>query len=211
MKIGYARVSSSGQSLELQLEALGAAGCEKIYREKQSGKSTDGRGELERAIADLRAGDELVVTRLDRLARSVPDLYAIVKRVDQAGATFACLQQGAVDTGTPTGKLMLGILGAVAEFERDLLLERQREGIARAKAKGTYRGRKPTIDPATVRAAWERNKRSATATAKELGIGRASIYRILAPVSISTPRDELTSDDERSPRDELTSDDERSM
>jgi DNA invertase Pin-like site-specific DNA recombinase len=101
---------------------------------------------------------------------------------------------------------MLGILGAVAEFERDLLLERQREGIAKAKAKGKYRGRKRTIDPEKVRDGFRAPRR--TGAAKELGIGRASIYRILAPVSISTPRDELTSDDERSPRDELTSDDE---
>ena len=155
MKIGYARVSSSGQSLDVQLEAL-AQICEKIYREKQSGKSTDGRPELEHALEALRPGDELVVTRLDRLARSVPDLYAIVQRIVDAGAEFSCLQQGAVDTRSATGKLMLAVLGAVAEFERNLLLERQREGIARAKAAGKYRkdGRKTRLDPAVVRAAY---------------------------------------------------------
>lgn len=177
MKIGYARVSSSGQSLDVQLAALKAAGAEKIYREKQSGKSTDGRPELERALDQLRGGDELVVTRLDRLARSVPDLYAIVQRIDAAGGSFSCLQQGAIETTSSTGKLMLGILGAVAEFERNLLLERQREGIAAAKKAGKYSGRKATIDPAKVREAYERL--GGAAAAKELGIGRASIYRIL--------------------------------
>lgn len=183
MKIGYARVSSVGQSLELQLAALKAAECGKIYQEKASAKSTDGRPELEKALDQLRPGDELVVTRLDRLARSVPDLYAIVKRIDTGGASFACLQQGGIETTSSTGKLMLGVLGAVAQFERDLLLERQKEGIAKAKAAGVYRGRKAEIDPATVREAFERNNRSATAAAKELGIGRASIYRILGPLA----------------------------
>lgn len=178
MKIGYARVSSTGQSLELQLEALKAAACEKIYREKASASTTDGRPELEKALDQLRAGDELVVTRLDRLARSVPDLYAIVNRIDQAGAAFACLQQGAIDTASSTGKLMLGVLGAVAQFERDLLLERQREGIARAKGAGKYRGRpRREIDPELAIAAFKRL--GATAAAKELGCSRASIYRIL--------------------------------
>jgi DNA invertase Pin-like site-specific DNA recombinase len=178
MKVGYARVSSIGQSLELQLESLAAAGAAKIYQEKQSASTTNGRPELERALDQLRAGDELLVTRLDRLARSVPDLYAIVKRIDDAGASFSCLQQGAIETSSSTGKLMLGILGAVAQFERDLLLERQREGIAAAKAKGKYRGRKATIDREKVRDAFARL--GATGAAKELGIGRASIYRILA-------------------------------
>jgi DNA invertase Pin-like site-specific DNA recombinase len=177
MKIGYARVSSSGQSLELQLEALAGAGCAKIYREKQSAKSTDGRPQLEQALDQLRAGDVLTVTRLDRLARSVPDLYAIAKRIDDVGASFACLQQGAIDTASSTGKLMLGVLGAVAQFERDLLLERQAEGIARAKAAGKYRGRKSIIDPAIVVEAYRRL--GGAAAARELGVGRASIYRIL--------------------------------
>lgn len=180
MKIGYARVSSSGQSLETQLEALEAAGCTKIYREKESGGSTVKRHELERALEDLRDGDELVVTRLDRLARSVPDLYAIVQRIAAAGASFSCLQQGAVDTSSPTGKLMLGILGVIAEFERDLIRERQVEGIAKAKARGAYRGCKSTIDPERVAAA-VREHGGATAAARALGIGRASVYRILGP------------------------------
>jgi DNA invertase Pin-like site-specific DNA recombinase len=156
MKIGYARVSSIGQSLELQLEALGAAGCTKIYREKASGKSTDGRPELEKALDQLRAGDELLVTRLDRLARSVPDLYAIVDRIDREGAAFHCLQQ-AIETRTATGKLILGVLGAVAQFERELTRERQAEGIQAARDRGVYRkkrGRKDAVDRVLVIAAY---------------------------------------------------------
>jgi DNA invertase Pin-like site-specific DNA recombinase len=182
MKIGYARVSSSGQSLALQLDELRAAGCEKIYQEKESGGSRVRRQELERALDQLRPGDELVVTRLDRLARSVPDLYAIVQQITDAQATFSCLQQSAIDTGTAAGKLMLAVLAAVAEFERDLILDRQRAGIAAAKARGAYRGGKATIDRERVLEAFERNQRSATATAKELNIGRASVYRILGSI-----------------------------
>lgn len=177
MKIGYARVSSTGQSLEIQLEALTAAGCDKIYQEKKSGRSTSERHELSRAIEHLRAGDVLVVTRLDRLARSVPDLYAILAELTDTGAGFTCLQQGAIDTTTPSGKLMFAILGAVAEFENDLRRERQREGIERAKAAGVYRGRKVTIDHAAVIEAL-RAGRPPTELARELGVGRSSIYRI---------------------------------
>jgi DNA invertase Pin-like site-specific DNA recombinase len=186
MKIGYARVSSSGQSLDVQLEALEAAGCAKIYREKQSGRTTDGRPELDKALDQLRPGDELAVTRLDRLARSVPDLYAIVKRIDEAGASFACLQQGGIETASATGKLMLGVLGAVAEFERELLLERQREGIARAKARGAYGGRKASIDKVKVEEAIGRL--GPAGAAAELGIARSSIYRIVTPDRIAELR-----------------------
>lgn len=177
MKIGYARVSSSGQSLDIQLEHLRAAGCERIYQEKKSGRTADDRPELQRALGDLRPGDVLVVTRLDRLARSVPDLYAILRHAEHAGAGFTCLQQGAIDTTTPTGKLMFGILGAVAEFENDLRRERQREGIEKAKAAGVYRGRKPTIDRERVLERL-RAEESPAAIARELGVGRSSIYRI---------------------------------
>jgi DNA invertase Pin-like site-specific DNA recombinase len=177
MKIGYARVSSSGQSLEIQLEALKAAGCGKIYREKESARSTTNRLELERALQDLRPGDELAVTRLDRLARSVADLYAIVQRIDQAGGSFTCLHQAGIETSSATGKLMLGVLGVVAEFENDLRRERQREGIAKAKARGAYRGAKSRIDPAKVRAAVAEHG-GAAAAARALGIGRASVYRL---------------------------------
>lgn len=177
MIIGYARVSSTGQSLELQLEQLKAAGCEKIYQEKKSGRSTTNRLELERALDQLRPGDILTVTRLDRLARSVPDLYAIVADLNESNVHFRCLQQGAIDTTTPTGKLMFGVLGCVAEFENDLRAERQREGIERAKEKGVYKGRIRSIDIDEVL----RRIRCAEqpyAIAKEMGIGKSSVYRI---------------------------------
>jgi DNA invertase Pin-like site-specific DNA recombinase len=182
MKIGYARVSSGGQSLELQLEALEAAGCGKIYREKESGRSTAKRGELERAIDDLRPGDELIVTRLDRLARSVPDLYAILQRASERGASFACLQQPGANTDTPTGKLLLGILGLVAEFENDLRRERQLEGIARAREQGKYRGKQSTIDPAKVAAAVTEHGSYGKAAAA-LGCSKASVGRIMAELA----------------------------
>jgi DNA invertase Pin-like site-specific DNA recombinase len=186
MKIGYARVSSSGQSLELQLEALDAAGCEKIYREKESGRSADNRAELQLALDQLRNGDELVVTRLDRLARSVADLYAIVARIAAVGASFACLQQPGANTGDATGKLLLGILGVVAEFENNLRRDRQREGIAAAKATGVYRGRKRTIEATKVRAAVAEHG-GASAAAKALGIGRASVYRLCPELGSGEP------------------------
>lgn len=177
MKIGYARVSSTGQSLEVQLEQLAAAGCARIYQEKRSGRSTEQRAELARALGELRPGDVLVVTRLDRLARSVPDLYRLLEQLTGAGAGFTCLQQGAIDTTTPAGKLMFAILGAVAEFENDLRRDRQREGIEKAKAKGVYRGRKPAIDPAAVLAGL-RDGAAPAQLARDLGVGRSSIYRI---------------------------------
>lgn len=179
MKIGYARVSTAEQSLELQLASLAAAGCDRFYQEKQSGGSTDGRAELEKALDALREGDQLVVTRLDRLARSVPDLYAILQRIDRAGAALVCVQQSGVDPTTPTGKMFLGILGVIAEFERELIKERQAEGIARAREKGTYRrcGRKPRLAPDRVVEAFKAH--GGSGAAKALGCNRATIYKIV--------------------------------
>lgn len=178
MKIGYARVSSGGQSLELQLEALAAAGCDKVYREKESGRSTLQRRELDRALDDLRPGDELIVTRLDRLARSVSDLYAILRRINEGKASFLCLQQPGANTDTPTGKLLLGILGLVAEFENDLRRERQLEGIAKAREAGIYRGKPRRLDPGTVRAAVAEHGSYGKA-AKALRCSKASVGRIM--------------------------------
>ncbi len=179
MDIGYARVSSTGQSLEVQEEQLRAAGCGKLFSEKRSGTTMDGRQGLEDAIEFAREGDTLLVTRLDRLARSGGDLQNIVTRLNAKGVGFRCLQQGAVDTTTGMGKLVLGILGAVAEFEADIRKERQLEGIAKAKAAGVYKGRKPSVDVEAVKALKVSGKGPAE-IAKELGIGRASVYRALA-------------------------------
>ena len=178
MDIGYARVSSTGQSLEVQQDQLGTAGCQKVFAEKRSGTSMTGRQALEDAIEFARDGDTLIVTRLDRLARSGSDLQNIVTRLNAKGVGFRCLQQGAVDTTTGMGKLVLGILGAVAEFEADIRKERQLEGIAKAKEAGVYKGRKPSVDVEAVKALKGSGKGPAE-IAKELGIGRASVYRAL--------------------------------
>ena len=178
MLVGYARVSSVGQSLEVQLEALDAAGCEKVFSEKRSGTSTDGRDALAEALDFARAGDTLLVTRLDRLARSAGDLHAIVKRLAEKDVEFRCLQQGGMDTGSSTGKLLLGVLASIAEFEADIRRERQREGIDRAKAAGVYKGRKPSVNCAEVRSLREQGL-GGSEIAKRLGIGRASVYRAL--------------------------------
>lgn len=178
MQVGYARVSSTGQSLDLQLEALGGAGCEKVFAEKVSGRSTKDRDELAMALEFVRDGDVLVVTRLDRLARSVSDLHFIIEKLAAKGVAFRCISQGGVDTDTSTGRLMLAVLGAVAQFENDIRRERQLEGIAKAKADGKYRGRTPTIDPAQI--IEMRNAGvGASQIARELKIGRASVYRVL--------------------------------
>lgn len=179
--IGYARVSSTGQSLETQLEALKAAGCDKVFAEKVSGRSTVGRDELESALDYARDGDTFVVTRLDRFARSSIDLHNLVARLSSKGVAFRCLAQGAVDTDTATGKLMLGILATVAEFETDLRKERQAEGIAKAKVAGVYKGRKPTVPITEVRRLHGEGI-APTEIAKRLAIGRASVYRALSTV-----------------------------
>lgn len=176
--IGYARVSSSGQSLEVQMDQLKEAGCDKLFAEKKSGTSTNGREALEEALDYAREGDTLVVTRLDRLARSGADLYRIIDQLNAKGVAFRCLQQGAVDTTSSMGKLVLGILGAVAEFETDIRKERQRDGIEKAKAAGVYKGRPAKIIREDVQRLLGLGK-GATEVAKELGIGRASVYRVM--------------------------------
>jgi DNA invertase Pin-like site-specific DNA recombinase len=193
MLIGYARVSSTGQSLDLQIEALTAAGCEKIYSEKRSGRTAADRKELARTLDQLRRGDTLVVCRLDRLARSVGDLHRIIEQLNDAGVLFQCLQQGGVDTATSTGKLMLAILGAVAEFENDIRRERQRDGIDRAKERGVYRGRPAKISAGQILVLIKEGKGPA-AIARTLGISRASVYRL--GVSRARPQKETRRDDD---------------
>lgn len=178
MLVGYARVSSVGQSLDIQLAALTDAGCEKVFAEKKSGTTASSRHELGECLDFVRHGDTLVVTRLDRLARSVADLFAIIERLQKSGVGFRCLQQAGVDTDSSTGRLMLAVLGAVAAFESDIRRERQMEGIARAKAAGVYKGRKPSVDVAKVRELYAAGTRP-TAIATQLGIGRASVYRAI--------------------------------
>lgn len=178
MIVGYARVSSAGQSLDVQLDLLREAGCGKIFGEKRSGRTCDGREELADALDFVREGDTLIVTRLDRLARSVGDLFAIMDRLQAKGVQFRCLQQSGVDTDSSSGRLMLAILGAVAAFEADIRKERQADGIAKAKSAGVYKGRKPSVDVTKVRDLHQSGKRPAD-IARELRIGRASVYRAI--------------------------------
>jgi DNA invertase Pin-like site-specific DNA recombinase len=176
--VGYARVSSTGQSLELQREQLLQAGCEKLFEEKRSGGSQEGREQLALALDYVRQGDVLVVTRLDRLARSMIDLREIVDRLTAKGVEFKALQQGAIDTTTSSGRLMLNMLASFAEFELDLRKERQKEGIEKARAKGVYKGRKPSVPVAEVQKLHAEGV-GATEIARRLQIGRASVYRAL--------------------------------
>ena len=176
--IGYARVSTTDQDLTLQIAALKAAGCEVIRKEKASGSSTKGRAELATVLDFLRKGDVLVVTRVDRLARSIADLQDIVRSLKTTGASLKATEQP-IDTSTAAGKAFLDMLGVFAEFETNLRRERQMEGIAKAKASGVYKGRKPTIDPTVVRKLRDEGMGPA-AIAKRLKIGRASVYRLLS-------------------------------
>lgn len=176
-KIGYARVSTTDQDTAIQVAALKAAGCEVVREEKASGTSTTGRAELETVLSFLRRGDVLVVTRIDRLARSIADLQTIVRTIREKGAALECTEQP-VNTGTAAGKAFLDMLGVFAEFETNLRRERQLEGIAKAKAEGVYKGRPASIDAAKVQALKAEGV-GATDIAKRLGIGRASVYRLL--------------------------------
>ncbi len=175
---GYARVSTLDQDLTLQRQALRAAGCSVIRAEKASGSRRDGRTELQVLLDFVQPGDSLVITRIDRLARSLKDLQDIVHELKNRGVALRATEQP-VDTGTAAGKAFLDMLGVFAEFETNLRRERQLEGIAQAKARGVYRGRKPSIDMAEVRRLREQDGLGATAIARRLGIGRASVYRAL--------------------------------
>ena len=179
--IGYARVSTADQDCSIQEAALRAAGCTVIRAEKRSGTSRDGRKELDTVLSFLRPGDTLVVTRIDRLARSLLDLENIVREIAGKGAHIKALEQP-VDTGTPAGKAFLQMLGVFAEFEAALRRERQMEGIAKAKAGGVYKGRKPSVPAEEVkRLAADGVKPSEIA--KRLKVGRTSVYRALGMVT----------------------------
>ena len=175
---GYARVSTLDQDLGLQRAALKAIGCGVVRAEKASGSRRDGRTELQVLLDFVQPGDTLVVTRIDRLARSMRDLQDIVHELKAKGVALRATEQP-VDTGTAAGKAFLDMLGVFAEFETNLRRERQLEGIRAAKERGIYKGRKPSIDVAEVRRLREEEKLRPTAIARRLGIGRASVYRVL--------------------------------
>jgi len=175
---GYARVSTLDQDLTAQRQALRAAGCRVIRAEIASGSLRNGRTELQVLLDFVQPGDSLVVTRIDRLARSVRDLQDIVHELKGRDVALRATEQP-VDTSTAAGKAFLDMLGVFAEFETNLRRERQLEGIALAKARGAYRGRKPSIDTTEVRRLRDQDGLGPTAIARRLGIGRASVYRAL--------------------------------
>lgn len=177
MLVGYARVSTTDQDLSIQLAALSGAGCEKVFAEKKTGTNTQ-RDELQAAMEFVREGDVLLVTRLDRFARSAHDLHSLVHSLTNKGVGFRCTEQAGVDTTTSSGKLMLSMLAAVAEFETSIRKERQMEGIAAAKAKGVYKGRKRVVDADEVRRRINAGEKP-SAVAVTLGISRMSVYRAL--------------------------------
>jgi DNA invertase Pin-like site-specific DNA recombinase len=181
MNYGYARVSTRDQDLSGQVAELQAAGCEHIYREKVSGGHGD-RPQLAKLIKQLQGGDVLVVTRLDRLARSTRDLLNLLDAVQKAGAGFRSLRDAWCDTGTPQGQLMLTVLGGLAEFERSLIVARTGEGRARAMAKGVKFGRPLALDGYQRREAIARvrNGDAVADVARSFGVHRAMIYRLRA-------------------------------
>ena len=180
MIVGYARTSTVDQiaGFEAQLRELAAAGCERTFQEQVS--SVSERVQLQSALDYVREGDVLVVTKLDRLARSVADLMTILQALERKRVGVRILNLG-MDTQTPTGKLMLTVLGAVAQFEREMMLERQREGITKAKSAGRYKGRKPiAVERRQSVLNLEAEGATRTSIARQLGIGEATVYRILA-------------------------------
>lgn len=175
--MGYARVSSADQNLDGQVERLKGAGCDIVRQEKVSGKTRDGRTELENLIDFIRPGDSLVVAKLDRLGRSTRDVLNLVHELEQKGASLRVLEPD-ISTAGPMGKVMLTVLGMVAEMELGFIKERQRDGIAKAKQAGVYTGRKASIDPAKV-LKLKAEGLGPSEIARQLGIGRASVYRAL--------------------------------
>jgi DNA invertase Pin-like site-specific DNA recombinase len=176
--IGYARVSTDGQSLQSQTEALHSAGCTRIFAEKTSGAYAD-RPQLARALATLALGDTLVVCKLDRLARSTRDLLNTLDAIGKAGASFKSLNDPWADTTTPHGRLMLTVLGGLAEFERHLILSRTAEGRTRAQANGVRFGRRPTLTPYQRTEALRRRAQGETLTeiAKSMNVSHMTIAR----------------------------------
>jgi DNA invertase Pin-like site-specific DNA recombinase len=179
--VGYARVSSTGQDLGVQLEKLEAVGCEKVFQEKRSGADA-GRPQLKRCLGYLREGDTLLVTKIDRLARSTSDLYRIVSTLADKGVAFKVVDDPTIDTTSRTGKLVMGILALIAEFENDIRRERQMDGIAKARDRGVKFGRKPILVPDTICKVRKLRKSGETVPEimRQTLLSKASVYRALA-------------------------------
>jgi DNA invertase Pin-like site-specific DNA recombinase len=176
---GYARVSSTGQDLGVQLEKL--KGCDRVFKEKRSGVDA-GRPELKRCLEHLRERDTLLSTKLNRLARSTSDLYRIVSQLTQQGVEFKVLDDPAIDTSSRTGKLVMGILALIAEFENDIRRERQMDRIAKARDRGVKFGRKPLLVPEIIKRARKLRKAGKTApeSMRQTSLSKAPVYRILS-------------------------------
>ena len=181
MKVAYSRVSSLNQNIIPQNEILKNYGCEKLFQEKVSGVSTQGREKLKECLEYVREGDELVVTRIDRLARSILDLQLIVKQLDDKGVTLTATEQP-ISTKDATSKCFLDMLGVFAEFETNLRKERQLDGIKKAKENNVYKGRKQQIDVEKIKTL-KREGLGVTAIARQMNIHRDSVYRLLKKVS----------------------------
>lgn len=183
--IGYARVSSKDQNLDMQISALKDAGVRSrfLYREKLSGKTASNRPALQQMLSDIEDGDIVIVNHLDRLGRSLADLISIVAKIKERGGQLRVLKQD-FDTSSPSGNMMWQILGVFSEFERSIREERQKEGIAKAKERGVYKGRKPTIKPEDVSRLVSEGL-GATAIAKKLGVTRQGIYRVAKASGVS--------------------------
>ena len=178
MKVGYARVSTLGQKLDVQLDRL--AGCDRVYHEKLSAGSAHTRPELQKALDFVRDEDVFVVTKLDRLARSVVDLSEIVKKLQMKNVDLVVMDQG-IDTTTIYGRLQFNILAAIGEFERELIRERSQEGRLKAIQRGVKFGARPKLDPQQLRELvedYEAPGCSKTEIAEHYGISRASVYRL---------------------------------
>ena len=177
MIVGYARVSTVDQNLDIQEAKLRDGGAERLFSEKISGTKASNRDKLRECLEFVREGDVLLVTRLDRIARSSHDLHVIIAGLEAKGVGFRTTDQAGVDTTTSQGKLLIGMLGAVAEFENNIRRERQREGVEAAKRRGAYRGGKARIDPQRVQEMLSQGM-GASEVARLLGINRASVYRL---------------------------------
>lgn len=186
MRIGYGRVSTRDQNPDAQEDALTDAGCEPVFVDKASGKLAS-RPELDKALIAAREGDEFVITKLDRLGRSLKNLIELSEQLDKKGVNLVVLSQG-IDTSTPAGRMFFHILGAIAEFERSLIVERTRDGLEAARARGRVGGRKQALKPRQVKLAQEmydevgddgKRKHTVQDIADELGVARTTIYRYL--------------------------------
>ncbi|WDR00859.1 recombinase family protein [Devosia sp. J2-20] len=176
MKIAYARVSTNGQNEAAQIDILLRHGAEEVFVDKASATTREGRPKLAEAMKFARKGDVLMVTRLDRLARSVSDLHAISKELEAKGVDLIASEQN-IDTTTPHGRLMFNMLGAIAEFETDLRKDRQLEGIAKAKSEGRYKGRPVTVDAKAIREALAAGEKPVK-VAKRFNVARSTVYRV---------------------------------